>query len=369
MSRVWASLLRSACFWLVLYLAALELIARGLVPYAGLPTADQARRNPTQYRGYVEYLEAGSPAEPLIVLIGNSHSVAAEIEDAEAIYPARLDRELRRLWPAARLENWSSGGLRTAELELLSMKAVARGADLVVVAVSTQNFDFEQHLNLDFPQSDIHLLAGDPRLWRLLPGALFYDRTTLDGLLSRSVMFHSSLARSRIAVHDAVAARVSRSWHRWLVGRVLVAGNRLDAFADPDRSIYWPRRHVAFEEWRAEVVAEPPVFDVGPGVIELRYETFTRCFDRLYARLSAHGVRLVWIWHPIDLATATPRARRAVRSFLDRAGPYVEGAGGRCHDLSQAMPTRRFLSWSHLDEAGHAELARRLLPILADALQ
>lgn len=360
---------RSPFFWFLLFLAMLEGTATQLSPYRLQPSAEEAIRNPTQYRGYPEYLSVPRGAEPLVVWIGNSQGVAPEIDDSAATYPALLDRRLRGRWASARLENWSSGGLRTAELELLTIKAVSRRADLVVLCLSPQNFDHQRNLNLDFPQSDIPLLAGDPRLWRFFGDTLFAQNIELDDVLSRTLSLHSSLARSRIAVSDALAGRARLRWHPWLFGRRIYAGNRLDALKDPGTSIYWPRVHVGLLDWRVEYHGAPSVPTIGRGALSVRLQTFEAFIDHLVTRLAGTETELLFIWHPFQIDAAGPRTQEALRWFLEQASHHLELREIAHADLHAASADADFLSFSHLDEQGHRRLAERLQPLVFDALQ
>lgn len=369
--RLIGKLAGSAFFWFAVFLLALELAAGQLVPYAIHPTADAVPRNPTFHRGWPEYLDVddGDDSRPLVVLLTNSQGVGGEVADGERIYAAHLRRALAAGDPPARLENWASGGIRTPEIELLSMRAIERRATVVLGVFAYRNFDPPAILNLDFPFSDITLFAGKPTLWRYLDDTTFAESITIEGLLSRSAQLGSDLARSRIPMTDALTSPAPRAWHRWIAGREIRPGPRLDALTDDELSIYWMRNRSLEERLATNQQRRHAMEHVDPRDAAVRLATFERFFEQLHRRLSAAGIRLTWVWQPTNPATLRGRSRALYREFLARATAAVRRTGTPCVDLLDAVAPEHFVTPGHFDEDGHRELAERLLPVMRDELQ
>jgi hypothetical protein len=367
-------ILGSAFFWFALLLVALEALLRQALPYSHQPRANEVYRNPTDHRGWPEYLDVDDDAlgGELIALLSASQAVGKEIDDPSRIYPALLRRELEGR--GLRLENWASGGTRTVDIELLSMKAIARRARLVVLGFSYRNFDRPEKLNLDFPFTDVHLFAGDPRLWRYLPGTTFAPSTRAEDVLQRSGELYSSLGRSRIAVIDAVVERLPSRWHRWIVGRFVRPRQRLDAAADPAGSIFWVDQTAALAEWDA-IEAQREAVTIARGVrvsaqeVDARLATFRVFLDGLTARCAHSGTRFVFVWLPMKTDLFPPPSLFEVRRFYGTACAEVERAGARCHDLHAAIPAERFLTPGHVDRRGHELLAELMLRVIDRELE
>lgn len=358
-----SGLTRSPFLWFAFLLAALEVLSWQTSPYRLGRKADQTTRNATKHRGWPEYLDVKDDKAPLVALISNSQGVGGEIEDRNAIYAASLKDHLARR--GFRFENWSTGGLRTTEIELLTMKAVQRGVDHLVLVLTVNNFDPDEQLNLDFPFSDITLLAGEPSLWPELRDSLFISNTRFEDLAVRFMARWSSLVRSRIAVTDLVAAHLPLEWHRLALGHEVRPGSRLDDLESPEISLYFPAIDVTEEQLarrRAMLNTNPRDYD--PDGIERRLETFERLYPILRERAKRSGMRLTWVWNPLAPGSTTDEGRSVRNSFIERASRTIERGGSRSHDLSDSMKSGYFLSHGHFNEDGHREFARMMKEIL-----
>ncbi len=355
-------LARSPFFWLVLILLAAECFFRWSLPYRLVPRAREVLRNPITYRGWPEYLSSPDDDRPLVVLISHSQGVGEEIEDSSLIYAAELrdhlgDRNIR-------FENWSAHGLIPIELDLLIMTAVARGADLLVLALVPRNFGGPRNRDLT-PVSDISLMAGDPRLWPMLPGSLTMGGFAFEDVLSSFLSLESSLHRSRIAVFDWISESVPLRWHKVLLGHERDGhGPRLDAFAGVDASVFLPSRDVndAARTDRNTTRESGRMAEPSSG-----YEPFPPVYERLQAHLSGTETRWVWVWNPSEpspIRGHPPYHRR----FIKEATLTIEKSGYRSHDLSAAMDADLFLNEYHFSEPGHAEFAGLLKRIIDDEL-
>lgn len=358
---------RSPFFWFLLVVAALELCTFVTLPYRDHPQAAQVNRNPTPLRAWPEYLSGDSPADKdLVVLISTSQGLGLELPDDREIFFSGLRRRLAATHPDIVLENWSIAGLRTDQLELLSLQAAERRASLVVFLLSLGNIDEEWRFRLDVDAADLDLLAGDINLWPWMSDTALFGRTPYHDFLLRALLLNSSLGRSRIAVLDAVAERLPRERHRAVFGAVrpvnarLTIPARLQQQDDPIRfnSLFsrGPSRPAEYFE-RQYRRRRMPVFDaIYPGMQE---------------RFEHAGIDAVWIWTPLAakgfqdtlLTGAAPLHREICRR--------MESDGWTCLDKTRALPLDHFLVGdiaSHLNKKGHEALARILTPIVADAV-
>jgi len=365
----------SSFAWFVPMLVALELAAWYALPYRTHPRASEVERNPTDHRAWPEYVRApDATGGRLILLLSTSQAVGKEIDDPQRIYPALVRRGLARRDPANHFENWASGGTRTVDIELLSMKAIERRADLVVLGFSFRNFDLADKLNLDYPFTDVDLFAGDPRLWGYLGDTTFAEATEAEDVLRRSAELMSNLGRSRIAVTDAVVERIPLAWHRWVVGRFVRPRPRLDAARDPGGSIFWADQTAALAEWQAvedrrQARQELHGARVSRGELAARLETFRLFFAALTRRFERSGTRSVWVWLPMKTDLLAPGTHQNVRWFYDEATRIVEAAGVRCRDLHDAIPSERFVTPGHVDARGHERLAELMLEVIVPEIE
>ncbi|MBW2276979.1 MAG: hypothetical protein JRF63_05765 [Deltaproteobacteria bacterium] len=368
-------LVGNAFVWFVPLLLVLELVAWYALPYSRHPRASEVERNPTDHRAWPEYLRAGDEnSGKLIVLLSASQAVGKEIEDPQLIYPALIRRELERRDSELRLENWATGGTRTVDIELLSMKAVQRGADLVVLGFSFRNFDRKDKLDLDYPFTDVNLFAGDPRFFGELEDTTFAGVTEAEDVLQRSAKLGSSLARSRVAVIDAIVERTPLSWHRWVVGRFVRPRPRLDDARDPAGSLFWADQADALAEWqviedRRRLLRKRHGVRVSKGELAERLETFRVFHEALTRRFERSGTRSVWVWLPMKTSLLPSESLKNVRWFYSETTEIVEATGVRCHDLHDAIPSERFLTPGHVDEPGHELLAESMLELIGFELE
>lgn len=353
--------------WMVAVLLLAELVARLTAP---APLPDDSWRNPANLRRWPEYTLAGpDDAEPLVVLVGNSQAVGRELVPPQVGYPALLDRQLAAIRPGARLLNWSVQGLRASELELLSLAAVERGADLLVLAVGYKTFEHPHLVHLGYGSSDVDLLAGRPTLWRTLRDQTVTGRlTTWDQLLERGLQLGTALGRSRRPVLDALLGSLEPVQRRALSGHAVPDLRPLGVDADgaPLRPLDPSRREPLRRAARVAAARELAGLDAAALAPPLAV-----CQDviaGLARRAAAADLALLWVWVPMDGAGLPPATRPLIEGFQRRADQTLREVAIPRLDLLDAVPSDEFLSVTHLDEAGHRRLARVLLPALGDAL-
>ena len=355
--------------WLAVMLILLEVTAWRVLPYGRTPRADEVIRNQVFHRGWPEYIdvEYGDEA-PVVVLITNSQGVAPEIADSSEIAPAYVRRGLETREPPAHLENWACSGIRASEMELLSMKAVERGVDLVVFSVAATNFEPLPQMNLDFPFSDIPLLAGDPAIWRWLPDAAFAGSLTTEGMVRRFVQLHSHLARSRFAVLDLAAEQMSMRWHRWVLGKLRRPRQRLASAASDEGSIFWIDQRAALVELKEAGKRRGPQRGLSDSGRRERLKSFRAFLPRLRERLAGTGTRVLWIWCPVNTGVINRASLANVQRFIDEAGEILDDSSIPVHDLHLSVEAERFLTPGHFDDTAHEAYGRRLLEVIGEEL-
>jgi len=356
------SLFKSAFFWFFALLFLGELAAYALLPYRSHPHAGEVYRNPTDKRAWPEFVSGGAAADKrLVVLISSSQAVGKEMQEAEKIYFAILKNALEKEFPSVSIENWSSGGIRTVDLDLLTLRAAERRADLVVFVLASVNFDPPSKLNLGYPQSDIDLLAGRPSSWAHLEDTVFYPSLTVHDIAKRCLTLESSLLRSRNDALDAMALAIPSRKHGSVFGHVISPGTRLDAYrgegpaAPPEREDY--------------LVSGKKLGGLKPSELDERLATFRSFHLTARRRFSDGNIRAVWVWMPIARDIFDEETIAAMESFNREASEIIRGAGADVFDLTWSIPTERFLTRSHLDERGHGLMAGMMLEILEDELQ
>lgn len=348
--------------WLLLILALLEALAYLLLPYTQQPIAADVLRNPTTWRGWPEYLRAPSlgVSGKKIAIIGNSQAVGREMRDPGDIYVAHLRRLAREQALPLTIENWSLEGIRLAEIELLTMQAVKRQLDLLVIIVSPGNLDRGGSYNLDFGASDVDLIAGDPALWNMLLDSGLRRRISIHDVLKRGALLHSNVVRSRIAVHDVTASWLDPRWDSVVFGqrKNRIAHLRIGESRGRSASLPRQRRTMPAAQWRQYLeVHRRPAFDT--------------LFASLQRRLRATGVDLLWVWMPLPGAIAGESALAGTRRFQQDICRTIEASGFACADLSSRLPDDHFLplfQWTHLNHRGHRRFAAILFPLLRDAI-
>lgn len=365
MTALRTRVLSNPFFWLLLIMLALEITAFYLLPYRSIPVAETAVRNPLQKRGWPEYTRGKSSQEgKLVVIISNSQGIGKEITAPGSTYSGLLRERLKAMMPEVLLENWSCAGIRTADIEMLSLRAVERKADLVLFVLSFENLDPVGKVNLEFPSSDVKLLAAVPSLWRHFPQTQFFRRLTPRTAFENFFSFRSRLIRSRIDVLESLANLLPREAHRYVFGQELRSHRRLDG---------WGSEQVGGEETTLKCILEKKnrggAFKVKEERLEQSRETFSQVYPTLAKRLDSRGIRHVWVWQPLALDNFKERSINHIRHFVEGATGTIETAGGRSLDLTGSIPTRHFYSRGHFDQHGHELMSSSILPVIADELR
>jgi hypothetical protein len=274
-----------------------------------------------------------------------------------------LQNELRKRGLPGRVENWSAAGLVTTDLEILSIKAVQRKADLVIFAVNYRNINPMRVVNLDYPNSDLALLAGDPSLWPYLSGTLFFTNVTWDDILKKFFYLHSFLLRTRSVFYDLLTVAVPPGWHQAVFGKEMEVVKFQDIRDRPP----------AHQEGSRPFMFLNPLLVRDVSVMEIekkmRLPVFQRFYPLLYQRMQKGDVPFLWVWTPVAMGALPEKAAQDLPLLNEAFSKVVRNSGVRCLDLSQAVPTKHFLGFAHMDEEGHRLFSQLLFPEIVRELR
>ncbi len=353
--------------WLFAALLLAEITARVWVA-DHVVAPGESLRNPTPDRFWPEYTTCGSEADSrLAVLIGASQAIGPEYVDPADIYFTQLRDNLRIDLPELDFRNWSVSGIRADQVELLSRQAIRCGISELVLVLSPINFDQLRNFHPGGDATDILLLAGDPALWRLLRHSLTLERMDWSTFFGATLSRNLALVRSRQLVWDHVAEDLPRAHHRPLFGHQR-HNDSLKSYAE--MGIDLPERRVA-----ANAVLPAGSINARQWAVTFerhRMPTFERVYQSLQRRLKRAGARLTWVWSATNVLGMHPDLQREARDLQRLLCDRIRGDGWTCVDLSESLENRHFRVGniaSHFNQAGHAEFARLMTPVLRDAFQ
>jgi hypothetical protein len=360
-------ILRSPFTWFALLLFALEWLAWDLVPYRDDPTAAEVVRLERKRRGWPEFVAGTTERErPLVVIISNSQGFGREMPDADETWAGHLRASLAAHDPPIDIENWSSAGLHTGELELLSMQAVERRADLVLYMLSHRNLDLRGYVTLNSVGTDITLLAGRPSLWPAIGDSVVGARANWDDLLTRAILLHVQFARARMPVMDWWAKRLTRDQQELVLGHV--RGQEREPFRrDEIESLTDEVLRRLWAERGRDAVLER-VARLHTNEFHRRIATLEQLHPSLQRRHDESGVPYVWVWVPTDVWQLPPEDLAAAQRFRARGSEVIAASGGRAEEWSERVPTDQFISLNHFTRRGHATMARLVEELILDAL-
>lgn len=303
----------------------------------------ERRRNPNFRRLWPDYVLATQPkaeGETLILVISNSQGYGAELP-ARMIYTSRLAEEMSdRTGAPVRVENWSVMSGNASDFSLLSALAHRIHPDVTLLLASPRNFSRKfrwqdgEKISLDFALPDTKQLLAYSDVRANLSGA-FQD-------------FYVDL-NQRI---DAALGRFMPLWRYRDLPRVIpYEYPALRPFSKKTEQQHWlydnPSAPLEFKRSERQRMRELPVPVMSWELLEETAEAFA----------SVPG-RRIFIHMPAYSTNAD------FPNFAARAGVIFEKRGAEVWDLERAVGDDGFVSNSHLNEQGHAVLAK----ILAERL-
>ncbi len=354
------SVLKNSFFILLILLAAFEGYWSVNLPYSKAIPAAFVVRNEFNKRAWPEFTSGKKNSnQKLAVLIGNSQSCGYEYaSDSSVIYPYFLRKNLTG--SKIVIENWSIRGIRTPDIEILTTKAMAKGADIVILSLNPTNFDAPENINLSFPNTDVKLLLSDWKIYRTMKSSLLAKHLTFETWLSMKVTLSSNLIRSRTPVFTSLAEGLS------LNDQIFYFGNPITRNLNPDllktKNFRDRINHKAnLNEIQATKEAE----------FIQRVSTFMQfCrYLKMRVELLRFKGKIVFVWQPIGMSKIPDEDARLMNAFNHIACSSKELNGFGFYNHTNALPVEVFETFAHFDAAGHKLYAEKLTLLIQDELQ
>ena len=349
----------------------LEVFCFIVSPYRKQMDAAECNRNPMhKYYGWPEYLDGRTkPGKKLVLLIGNSQAHGVGMADPDDIYFAHLKKRFGREQPEVQMENWAVPGMRTADMELLTLQALRRDASHIFIVLFCRNFDVPKKVNLDFPRSDLRLLLGDPRTWRHARQTLFAKQMKSEDLIRAMVARNLNSVRVRGYLYRKIGFRLPHVDETFFLGS---AGprNRAHRILTDDMRTRQDEAGQGDENGSAEPEQQQEALpDIVLDRVDKRLETFDGFWRHFQQRLREHPnpPKIVFVWQPLN-PKASVTDSEEVRRFLTQADKTLGKAGISCYDMRRDIQPAHFIDNSHFTKSGHLVFAEKFGEIIENEL-
>lgn len=340
-------------------------------PYRETPAASEVARNPLPLRGWPEFLRAGPESldSTNLAIISNSQGVGKEVGSAERTYPALLEQIFRDAGLKINIENWSLSGLRTDQIELLSMIAAQRQIDLLVIVTEIKSLDIYGSTRLGANSDDLDLVAGESSLWPEILSSQVLNEIRWDDLLLRNITLKCNIVRLRPYLLDLLAQEVPPANHSLVFGhrrsqRALESINH--AVANPAKSQV---SSVVREAGKSAITVPATTWE--KQFRRNRLPTFQALFPSLQHRLTGSKKKLLWIWMPIYPGDNTADLRKGAAPVYSIMCDEITAAGASCLDLTDSLPADAYATLSassHFNLQGQQAMTNLLYPVIERAL-
>lgn len=335
-------------FLLVLLLA--NILCWWLNPYHHVADAVTVSRNSESKRAWPQYVSAPKdPNQKLIVLIGNSQSYGEFKENPDSIFPALLRQRLKS--QNIVLENWSIRGIRTADVELLTAQAIAKGADMILFVLDMSNFDAPENINLDFPNTDVNLLLSDASVRQLMQHSLLHKNYNIEHILRKILQRHIPLAAMRHPLYTTLADGIVNK-----NDEIFVFGNPVSREFNPQINDFKVMRNKLMHK------------KVNPGnkvKIEdshfIGYLKTAVLFDYyLRKRINGSQTKVMFAWQPLLTHHLNQREIKRVKQFRANMSQLNEELTFKDLDFLNAVSPEGMTTMSHFNQNGHRAFADTL---------
>lgn len=364
-------MLHSPFFWFLAFLLLAELGAAIVNPYREIPAASEVARNPLPLRGWPEFLRTGPESldSTNLAIISNSQGVSKEVNSAESTYPALLEQNFRQAGHNINIENWSLSGLRTDQIELLSMVAAQRQLDLLIIITEIKSLDIAGSTRLGANSDDLDLVAGRIALWPEILNSQVLHEIKWDDLLLREITLGSDIVRLRPYLLDLLAAAIPSADHPLFFGhrrsqRALESINL--AVANPAESQV---NSVLRNPGKSAITVPAATWE--KQFRRNRLPTFHALFPGLSHRLTNSKTKLLWIWMPVYPGANTADLRQGAAPVYSIICGEITVAGATCLDLTDSLPAEAYATLSassHLNIQGQQAMSLLLYPVIERAL-
>lgn len=333
-----------------------EIFSRYFSPFREYPTAAEAFRNPIHRLGWPEYTAGPTPeGKELVVFIGNSQGVGFEMENAEDTYFAQVKRHFEKLNPNLHFENWSHGGIRTSNVELLALQARRRGAKKIVFLLHHDNFDEREAMRVDYSVSDIPLLLADHHIGRHKKELLMNDLLQLEDRLGLWLKAHFHTFRNIEYWRFQASHWIPKSHHTFVYGSAVPTGGVLDFRRFPEMKKEY------YENWEAMGGMPLEKLKVDSMEFVLRINAFLDFQINTNSLFEDQKTEILWVFPAVNAEIFEPQSVALSQSIF-----YSPSCSGNAHsyNLTLSLSAPDFISRGHLSKDGHRHMAELLIKTL-----
>lgn len=353
---------RNPLFLLLITFALVQVVAYLLYSNFWItPPATQVNRNERIKRGWPEYTSGERiKGTKHVIFIGTSQSFGDEIEDDSKIYPSIIRQSFLDDGIPITFENWSLGGIRTVDIEMMVLKAIQKKPDLIVLAIDVSNFDRYSKRSLTFPNTDVNLLLADPHIFSAMKNSLLNHPLDEDIRIRKIAERYLPLVRSRTKVYTQIAHKFD-----------LTNEDQLFYFGSPVTRGVIPDINVA-KDYRDVLMfrnIKKPYFIIEKEELAEKYFAARHFTTLLKERLKGSNVKVMYSWIPLSVQhwekgefTKLKKFRKTMKSWNTREH-FAD------YDFLEAIPDSDFITVSHLKLSGHSKVAQLLYPVIKDELQ
>ncbi|MFA7379541.1 MAG: hypothetical protein WC150_03720 [Bacteroidia bacterium] len=349
--------LNSPFFKFLLACILVNLVCWWVNPYNAVPTAKQQSRNIYPKRAWPEYISAAKdPGKKLVVIIGNSQSYGEVDENPEHIYPSYLRSKL--IQKDVVLENWSVRGIRTSDIELLSAKALQKGADIIVFALDMSNFDVPENITLDYPNTDINLVLANAEVRKLMQHSLLAKSYGIEDVLRKTLSKYVPLVRLRSPLYKSLTSVVNKN------DEILVFGNPVSREYNPQINDFKLMR----DRLMNKKVSKNFEMKITKAHLRSYLHTATLFEYYLAQRVKGCHTKILFVWQPLNVNAIKPEERKLIDRFRNDMEKLNAKLGFKQNNMLEVIPESGMSTISHFNIDGHKMFADSLYNYLSNEL-
>jgi len=320
-------------------------------PYRLMPTAAESNRNAARRYAWSEYLNFTKKRDKkLLVFIGNSQIFGNEMKDEKDIYFSQLKEKFRQIDSTYELQNWSVSGLRTSDMELLSIMAGVKKADVVVFPIISGTIDFMHEIRLDFPNTDINLFVARSDFRKPLKNTLLYQSINREDFIKYWLTYHSATIRYRTHLYHEMAKYTPDYDEIFWFGKPMRTERNYQIAENKD--------------FRNKYNKNPNARDLSIA-FEERQKIFENFHKLLEKRLKPLGTKVIFVWIPVSTEKVSKKNVDYNRIFVAKAEKQIRQAGWTSLYFTESVPPEYFLTRGHFTKEGHQYFSQ----IIFDALR
>ncbi len=344
---------KQSFWWWCVGVVLLEVLARWITPYNQILVAADTPRKAVVNFGWPEYTQhKAEKNQELIVIISNSQGESRELLASET-YTAHLQNMAKEKAPHLRFENWSVGGIKAVDIEILTRKAILNGASKVFVIASNYAFYQDSTATPKITNNDVDLLAAPLSQSKYYENTLFASFDSFEEKLGRKVRYYSQFARLKTPFQNWLKQQTQSKYQIFLFGK------------------YIDRKPANYEA----LIDQQPFFIDDPKVIEntdLQADIFVEVFSRLAEDIEKYNwatqVEFIYLPRPyLEEIYSKPLQKtidrrpflKAEKQFFTTVGTRFHTNNVRLHNWNDTVPAQYFgqVASFHFNRAGHRYFA------------